>query len=196
MDAIVDWVIHHFQREFGLITGAPFMVLACFALRYLSPGWRSAVIFMKRAMKVTKARSVSKRCQDKTSCRPKFTNTKTSSAGPRLTAAKEIPANLRGSVANTRAELDMNQRIGWRHHTSTRHLTEEQAKKLIAGLEAIPADKREFFVVGAVTDPECQQYAIEIMAAFKSGGFLQGADRTHDDVVKHPGRYGSDFGSE
>ncbi|MGD0142069.1 MAG: hypothetical protein ABSC92_02820 [Rhizomicrobium sp.] len=168
MDAVVEWAIHHAHQEWSVLTGAPLLVLAVFGLALLLSTFFVGKLHESRhaahdgtvEQKDAHIANLKERVEDYKS--------KLSGASPDQ-AAQQLRV-LSAELADTRSELATLTKW-YNYETFERHLSANQKTILCEALRAIPIEARLFIYIGCVIEREPQQYAIEILEAFKAEGF-------------------------
>lgn len=172
MDAIVEEALRQLEREIGAIAGAPMLSAALFVLGILL-AWLVLRIPRETRPEVSPGILASNTAHIKLlESQLNEYKTKLNGASPDE-VAQEIQ-RLGADLLATKANLEVIKRW-YQHHTSERHLTPEQERPLFARLTSLPPSPvNQFIGVGAISDPEAQQYAVEIMKVFQEAGLCTG----------------------
>jgi hypothetical protein len=168
MDAFLEFIIQNVEKEWAVVSGAPFLsgflVLLAFVFAYLVVGKfhesRHATHEGTVEQKDAHIEFLEGQIEDY--------KAKLSGASPDQAAAKI--ETLTNDVATTRQQLEDVVKW-WRHETFERHLSPEQKTALCEALRAIPTEARAFVYIAGATEREPHQYALELLATFRAEGF-------------------------
>jgi hypothetical protein len=170
MDVFLSWAIDHFQKEWGVITGAPVLALAGIGLAFLLAWFLVGKLHETRHAALESTADSKGAHIDFLESQLDDYKSKLSGATPEQ-AAQEL-SGLRNDLTAARAQLDMITQW-YLHHRTQRHLTKDQKDKLLVALKEVAAripDSAQKVSVGAIADPEAQQYAIDILRALHPAG--------------------------
>jgi hypothetical protein len=172
MDSIADWSIHHFQKELGVIMGAPVLSFAAICLAFLVAYF--VIGKMHEARHAAHTGTVEQKNAHIALLEGQLGEYKSKLTGATPDEVAHEISSLNSDLANTRAQMAMIAKW-YQYQTSERHLSSEQKEALSSALydafQVIPEGNRSFIAIAAISEPEAQQYAIEIMDAFRSQGF-------------------------
>jgi hypothetical protein len=180
MDTIIDWTIHHFQKELGVITGAPILSLAGIGLSFLAAWFFVGMLHKSR-------HSAHESTVDSKDARIELLEGQLGDYKEKLSGATPVQAaraisELREDLRKTHAQMDMITKW-YQYQTSERHLSEEQKTSLAKNLESVELLPDQSLSVCSVSDPEAQQYAIELLEVFQSKGLC--TDQEHPYWTYH-----------
>jgi hypothetical protein len=167
MEPVVEWAIHHFQREWAMIIGAPVLSLAAVGLAFLGAWFLLGKLHESRHSSGESAISSKTAHIEFLEGQLAEYKSKLSGASPDQ-AAKEM-SGLRTDLQWARDQIGRLAKF-YEHQTSQRSLTAEQANKFTEALNIMNPQQKPLINIGAITDPEAQQYAIELMTAMKAAG--------------------------
>jgi len=167
-ESLFDYFIEHIEKEWALISGAPFLMFLTVCLI----GFLGYVLFGK----LHEGRhALHEGTVEQKDARIEFLEGqiedykgKLSGASPDQAAAKmeALAANLQTAM-NAVADLTR-----WKEHeTFERHLSPEQRARLCEMLRVIPIEARAFVFLGSVQEREAQTFGLELLGAFKAEGY-------------------------
>lgn len=160
-DAFWAGISEHFKGELAVVSGAPFL----FILAALAVG--TVAFFLLRGHFSERMETQAARIEFLGDQLAEYKD-KLSGATP-AEAAREL-VELRKDLGVARSEVTM--LVEWhQHQTSDRRLNADQELRLVERLKILSDHAKTIINMSAINHPEPQQYAQDLMKAFKKAGF-------------------------